>query len=160
MSFYDSQNNDQWASAFDSSAPVPAHSFGATSQPPASQAFQGSSFGSSAPAFSSQPASQSPASPAFQGSSVGSAPTNSIQPTFETPASPAFQNAPVATPVIQQGAVPVIDEATLDNQYAKKGKATFSPSATNTVSKLRLVCLNAKSVCVPSVSFLELYFYG
>ena len=158
MSFSDSQNKDQWASAFDSS--TPAYSSEPTSQPPASPAIQSSSFGSSAPAFSSQPASQSAASPAFQGSSFGSAPTNSIQPTFETPASPAFQNAPVPAPVIQPGAVPVIDDASLANQYARKSKATFSPFATNTVSKLRLVCLNAKSVCVPSVSFLELYLYG
>ena len=73
MSFYDSQNTDQW----------------------------GSAFGSSAPAYSSQPASQSQAAPAFQDSSFGNGtPAYSSQPTHQSPAAPDFQNAPGAVPVI------------------------------------------------------------
>jgi hypothetical protein len=84
MSFYDSQNQDPW----------------------------GSAFGSSTPAYSSQPVSQSPASPAFQDSSFGSAPAYSSQPNYQSPASPAFQ----AAPVIQPGAVPVIDTVNLQER--------------------------------------------
>ena len=83
MSFYDSQNTDPWA-AFESS--TPAYSSQPAFEPPASQAFQGSSFGN-APAYSSQPNYESPA---FQ-----AAPAYSSQPNYESPASPAFHSAPV-----------------------------------------------------------------
>ena len=106
MSFYDSQNTDPW----------------------------GSAFGSSTPAYSSQPVSESPASPAFQGSSFGSAPAYSSQPNYESPASPAFQAAPTAVPVIQPGAVPVIDTVNLQERTAQEqlaGKATVLRLACN-----------------------------
>ena len=85
MSFYDSQNTDQWGSAFGNS--TPAYSFEPASQSQVAPASQDYSYGNSAPAYSSQAASQSPAAP-------------------------AVQNAPGAVPVIAT-TVPVIDTADL-----------------------------------------------
>ena len=99
MSFYDSQNTDQW----------------------------GSAFGSSSPAYSSQPVSQPPAAPAYQSSPFGSSPSS--QPNYESPASPAFQSAPEtqpgAVPVIDEATLPSAPELT-ESQKQLLGKTILT----------------------------------